>query len=118
LAGRLVDIPFSEMVLLKITILLAVAWALHRALARANPRWRVLLWRVTAVAVVLGPLWMRFGPPVTVSIAEQPKAVANASPSASIARLSSLPSRSVSRPRLSGLAGAMQRISKAGASRL
>jgi beta-lactamase regulating signal transducer with metallopeptidase domain len=75
LAGRLVDIPFSEMVLLKITVLLAVAWALHRALARANPRWRVLLWRGVVVAVVLGPVWMRFGPPVTVSIAEQPKSV-------------------------------------------
>src|ERR1700722_10183645 len=75
LAGRLVDIPFSEMVLLKITILLAVAWALHRALARANPRWRVLLWRGTAVAGVLGPLWVRFGPPGTGSIAGEPRAV-------------------------------------------
>ena len=75
LAGRLVDIPFSEMVLLKITVLLVVAWILHRALARANPRCGVLLWRGTALAVVLGPVWMRFGPPVTVSIPEQPKAV-------------------------------------------
>jgi beta-lactamase regulating signal transducer with metallopeptidase domain len=72
---RLVDLPFSELVLLKITVLLAVAWLLHRALAHANPRWRVLLWRGAAIAIVLGPVWMRFGPPVTISIAQQPKAV-------------------------------------------
>jgi beta-lactamase regulating signal transducer with metallopeptidase domain len=74
-ASRLVDIPFSELVLLKITVLLVVAWIAHRALARPNPRWRVLLWRAAAIAVVFGPLWMRFGPPMTVSIAERRKAV-------------------------------------------
>ena len=40
----------------KATLLLALAWLLHAALARANPRWRVLLWRGVAVGLVLLPL--------------------------------------------------------------
>src|ERR1035437_9242360 len=33
------------------TVLLATAWALHAALARGNPRWRVSLWHAVAVGV-------------------------------------------------------------------
>ena len=36
LAARFVDIPFLELALLKITVLLVVAWIAHRALARAT----------------------------------------------------------------------------------
>ena len=82
LAARFVDLPFSELALLKITGLLVVAWIAHRALARANPRWRVLLWRGAAIAVVLGPVWMRFGPAMIVSIAEPRTPVENASTTA------------------------------------
>ncbi len=81
LAARLVDIPFSELVLLKITAILVVAWIAHRLLARANPGWRVLLWRGAAIAVVLGPVWMRFGLPMTVSIAEPRRSVESPPPS-------------------------------------
>ena len=47
-------------VLFRLSLLLALAWLLHATLVRANPRWRVLLWRGSAVAVfvlvALGPL--------------------------------------------------------------
>ena len=37
----------------KVTLLLAVAWLVQAALGRLNPRWRVLIWRVTGSAIVL-----------------------------------------------------------------
>ncbi|MEN6625130.1 MAG: carboxypeptidase regulatory-like domain-containing protein [Candidatus Sumerlaeia bacterium] len=40
----------------KLTLLLALGWLLHAALGRANPRWRVLLWRLIAVGSILLPL--------------------------------------------------------------
>ena len=39
--------------LLKMTLLLSLAWVLHFALNRANPRWRVFLWRATCVGLML-----------------------------------------------------------------
>ncbi len=39
--------------LLKATLLLAVVWLVHAALAGVNPRWRMLLWRGTAVGLLL-----------------------------------------------------------------
>ncbi len=50
-----VDAPAWAMLLLKITAILAAAWLLHVALNRANPRWRVFLWRVTAVGLIALP---------------------------------------------------------------
>lgn len=47
----------------KTTLLLTLAWFLHVALARFNPRWRVLLWRGTACGVMLVAVWS-FGLPV------------------------------------------------------
>ena len=38
---------------IKITLLLALAWLSHAALGRANPSWRVLVWRLTALGIVL-----------------------------------------------------------------
>jgi hypothetical protein len=37
-----------EGVVVRISLVLAIAWLAHAALARANPRWRVLAWRVGA----------------------------------------------------------------------
>jgi beta-lactamase regulating signal transducer with metallopeptidase domain/thiol-disulfide isomerase/thioredoxin/DNA-binding beta-propeller fold protein YncE len=37
----------------KISVLLVVAWLLRFALVRANPRWRVLVWRSSGVGIVL-----------------------------------------------------------------
>jgi beta-lactamase regulating signal transducer with metallopeptidase domain/uncharacterized GH25 family protein len=41
----------------KATLLLAIAWLIHFALARANPRWRVLLWRGVVVGLALLAVW-------------------------------------------------------------
>jgi beta-lactamase regulating signal transducer with metallopeptidase domain/thiol-disulfide isomerase/thioredoxin len=41
------------MLLAKITLLLAAAWLVQATLGRLNPRWRVLVWRVTGSAIVL-----------------------------------------------------------------
>jgi beta-lactamase regulating signal transducer with metallopeptidase domain/protocatechuate 3,4-dioxygenase beta subunit len=45
------------LLLTKITLLLAVAWLMHFSLARANPRWRTLLWRGTVVGLALLAVW-------------------------------------------------------------
>jgi beta-lactamase regulating signal transducer with metallopeptidase domain len=47
--------PAWVMLLLKITAFLLAAWAVHGALGRLNPRWRVLVWRVAAVGLVALP---------------------------------------------------------------
>jgi hypothetical protein len=41
------------LLLAKVTLALAVAWLVHAALARQNPRWRVLVWRLTALGCAL-----------------------------------------------------------------
>jgi beta-lactamase regulating signal transducer with metallopeptidase domain/peroxiredoxin len=47
----------------KVTVVLAMAWILHAILARSNPRWRVLVWRMTALAVVAVAA-LSLGPPL------------------------------------------------------
>ncbi len=67
----IVDAPEWVVLLLKITAILLAAWVAHLALKRANPRWRVFLWRVTtaglialpAVAWLLPALQIRVQPP-------------------------------------------------------
>jgi beta-lactamase regulating signal transducer with metallopeptidase domain len=68
LARRSVDIPPLVWMLIQFTALFAAAWVAHAALARANPRWRVLLWRGTGIAVLLLPIWVGFGPLLTVPV--------------------------------------------------
>ncbi len=51
-------------VLAKVTILLGIAWLVHSLLRRANPRWRVLLWRAAAVGMLLIPLCHLVTPPM------------------------------------------------------
>jgi len=43
-------------VLLKITLVVALGWVLHFMLLRSNPRWRVLVWRLSLLGVVLIPV--------------------------------------------------------------
>jgi beta-lactamase regulating signal transducer with metallopeptidase domain len=40
-------------IVVRISVVLAVAWLADAALARGNPRWRVLAWRMSAVAALL-----------------------------------------------------------------
>ena len=55
-----VDAPVWCLLLLKITAILALAWLVHLALFGANPRWRVLLWRMTAAGLIALPtiVWL------------------------------------------------------------
>jgi hypothetical protein len=63
--------------LIKATLLLAVAWLLHFSFARANPRWRTLLWRGIAVGILLMVVWLLGLPGIEVRI-PAPAAVAAA----------------------------------------
>jgi len=45
------------LLLTKVTLLLAAAWVVHFSLARANPRWRTLLWRGTVAGLALLAVW-------------------------------------------------------------
>ena len=47
------DLAQVPLLVTKLTLLLTAAWLLSAALVRSNPRWRVLLWRLTASALVL-----------------------------------------------------------------
>ena len=50
--------PLWMLLLTKATLVLAVAWVIHFSLARANPRWRILLWRGTVVGLVVTGVWI------------------------------------------------------------
>ena len=43
----------GALLLTKITLLLGVAWCMHGLLQRANPRWKVLLWRLVGCGLLL-----------------------------------------------------------------
>src|ERR1043166_7159584 len=47
--------PLSELVL-KLNLLLVLCWLIWLSLRRANPRWRVMLWRGCITALVLLPI--------------------------------------------------------------
>jgi beta-lactamase regulating signal transducer with metallopeptidase domain/thiol-disulfide isomerase/thioredoxin/uncharacterized GH25 family protein len=66
----------------KWTVLLTMAWSVHGLLVRANPRWRVVLWRATLAGVALVPL-LSWGPPV-VEYHLAPSGAAEGTQSASI----------------------------------
>lgn len=52
----LIGLPLTWDVGLRMTAVLSVTWVIHIALAGRNPRWRALLWRLTAVGLVMIPL--------------------------------------------------------------
>ena len=58
----------SVVLVLKLTLILAAAWLLHGGLGRANPRWRVLLWRGTAVSLLVLPLLSLAGPALSLAV--------------------------------------------------
>lgn len=57
------------------TVLLALAWFGHWALARRNPRWRVALWRATVVGIMGVGLLMLVPPLLTIPIVPTAKPV-------------------------------------------
>ena len=54
--------------LAKLTLLLAVAWLLHAALVRANPRWRVLVWRGSAASALIVLALTLAGPAISLAV--------------------------------------------------
>lgn len=54
--ARLAEFSPTVLMLWKVSILFAAAWLAHALLGRANPRWRVLVWRGTAVGLLLLPI--------------------------------------------------------------
>lgn len=72
----LVDMPLIFDVLLKSTLLLLAAWTAHRALRSQNPRWRTVLWRGTATALLSMPLLTTITPGVELLVdVHSPKSI-------------------------------------------
>ena len=61
--------PAWIMLLLKVTAILLVAWGAYFLLRRTNPHWQVLLWRVTASALILLPIFTWLLPSLDVRVA-------------------------------------------------
>jgi hypothetical protein len=61
--------PPWVLLLMKITLILAVAWLISFALARMNPRWRALLWREVSVGLVLLAVWTLGLPSLNIHVA-------------------------------------------------
>lgn len=72
----------------KVTLVLAAAWLLHHLLTKANPRWRVVLWRGMAIGLLMLIAWSLGLPGLEVRIAiGEPAAVsAEAVAGAAVAR--------------------------------
>lgn len=77
----------------KVTLVLVAAWLLHHLLTKANPRWRVVLWRGMAIGLLMLIAWSLGLPGLEVRIAVgEPAAVsAEAVPGAAVALDSSGP---------------------------
>ena len=85
----IIDGPFWFTALLKITLLLSIAWLIHFAIAAMNPRWRVVLWRSVTVGVAavllldgsrLISLPMPISSPTVKAISSQPEFVSSEIP--------------------------------------
>ncbi|WP_339910471.1 M56 family metallopeptidase, partial [Symmachiella dynata] len=48
-----IEMPLLWDLCLRLSVVLIIAWGLHAALTRCNPRWRVHLWRFTSIAVLI-----------------------------------------------------------------
>ncbi len=64
----LVEMPLPLAILLKVTMLLAVAWAAHLPLRQRNPHWRMLLWRGAGMAIVAVPLLAYLTPAIPIAV--------------------------------------------------
>ena len=85
----IVDAPAWVVLLLKLTAILSAAWLAHLAIARTNPRWRVVLWRVTAVGLIAMPAVAWLLPSLEIRVPQPPvveePAVAATSPTIPLA---------------------------------
>ena len=74
----IIDAPVWVVLLLKITAILFAAWLAHLVLKRTNPRWRVLLWRVTAVGLIVLPAVAWLLPALEIHVQQPPSVEAAA----------------------------------------
>lgn len=47
-----VSLTSTTLLLVKVTLILFVAWTSHALLRHSNPRWRILLWRVSVIGLI------------------------------------------------------------------
>jgi beta-lactamase regulating signal transducer with metallopeptidase domain len=65
MVAGLAESSVVPVVVLKMSVLLALAWVADAALAGRNPRWRVALWRSTVLGLALIPGFLALPPVVT-----------------------------------------------------
>lgn len=70
--GWLIDLPFVPAILVKATVLLALAWLVHFALRGRNPRWRVVLWRAVFAGLIALPVAEWALPAIEIALNEPP----------------------------------------------
>lgn len=95
---KLFHLPFAVDLLLRLTLLLALAWGLHFLLARANPRWRVLLWRCVAVALLAIPVAMLLLPAIEIALLPAPEASSTVTGIQSAMAFDAVPARAMRPP--------------------
>ena len=59
------EVSIGLVLIVKLTIVLALAWVAHGMLMRRNPRWRIALWRSTVVGLAVMPVFSACPPIVT-----------------------------------------------------
>ncbi len=67
LSHYLINLPLPLEFLLKTSLVLLFAWLLHFTIRRANPRLRMLLWRLAVCVLLLLPIAIMFTPPLKVT---------------------------------------------------
>jgi len=65
----------TGVLLLKFTLVLIVAWLLQATLRRSNPRWRILVWRMSAIGLVGIALFSLRPPIFTIPVLPPPATV-------------------------------------------
>ena len=65
----LTQLSSVESVLLKTVLILVFGWFVHFVALRANPRWRILVWRGVLLGLLTLPLSDRFLPEIGVPLA-------------------------------------------------
>ena len=73
----IIELPFLAEILVKTTLFLVAMWIAHFLLRRANPRWRVLLWRGAAVGLLAVPILRAALPELPVPVAPSPSTPAS-----------------------------------------
>jgi beta-lactamase regulating signal transducer with metallopeptidase domain/uncharacterized GH25 family protein/thiol-disulfide isomerase/thioredoxin len=69
------DMPTWVLLLSKATLILSLAWCGHFALASANPRWRVFLWRITGISLILLTVLAMFAPRLILRMELAPRTI-------------------------------------------